>query len=82
VQDDLAREYEGTGLGLSIVSGLVDLHGGALNAQSEPGRGTTMTVLLPLNGPLTKTTQTVHPLKREPVAPEFPEWHEEKRHAQ
>jgi two-component system, cell cycle sensor histidine kinase DivJ len=44
----------GAGLGLSIVSGLVDLHGGALEASSEPGKGTRMAVRLPLDcaGPL------------------------------
>lgn len=57
-QDGLARQYEGTGLGLSIVKGLVDLHGGTLAAVSTPGIGTTVTVLLPLNGPATKSTDT------------------------
>jgi cell cycle sensor histidine kinase DivJ len=37
----------GAGLGLSIVKGLVDLHGGALEASSEPGKGTRMVVRLP-----------------------------------
>jgi two-component system, cell cycle sensor histidine kinase DivJ len=37
------------GLGLSIVKGLVDLHGGALDAESRPGNGTRMTVRLPVD---------------------------------
>ncbi|WP_404405549.1 ATP-binding protein [Pelagibacterium halotolerans] len=50
-QGGLSRRYEGTGLGLSIVKGLVGLHDGQLHVTSEPGIGTTVTVLLPLDGP-------------------------------
>lgn len=83
-QDGLARHYEGTGLGLSIVKGLVDLHGGALRAMSEIGVGTTMTVLLPINGPATKLadTATVLPLHREPAPAPKTSWQNEKRKAQ
>ena len=83
-QDGLARRYEGTGLGLSIVKGLVDLHQGTLRATSSPGEGTTMTVLLPLNGPATKTAET-HEVtaitSREPAVAPTVEWQDEKRRA-
>lgn len=83
-QEGLSRQYEGTGLGLSIVKGLVDLHGGTLRAMSEIGAGTTITVLLPINGPETKPGETadiVH-LHREPLASTTPSWQNEKRKAQ
>lgn len=40
----------GTGLGLAIVKSLVELHAGDMSLDSEPGRGTRVTVRLPRNG--------------------------------
>lgn len=83
-QDGLNRQYEGTGLGLSIVKGLAELHGGTLRAMSEIGAGTTMTVLLPINGPATKIEDTVAviPLHREQMTAPNTSWQNEKRKAQ
>jgi signal transduction histidine kinase len=38
---------KGTGLGLSVSYGIVQQHGGSLEVQSEEGKGTTFTILLP-----------------------------------
>jgi PAS domain S-box-containing protein len=42
-----SRRHEGTGLGLPLTKALVELHGGTLELESEPGRGTTVTVRFP-----------------------------------
>jgi PAS domain S-box-containing protein len=43
----LSRKYEGTGLGLSLVYRLVELLGGSISVESEVGKGSRFTVLLP-----------------------------------
>ncbi len=37
----------GTGLGLSISYGIIEAHGGEMTVSSQPGVGTTFTILLP-----------------------------------
>jgi two-component system heavy metal sensor histidine kinase CusS len=42
-----SRSSEGVGLGLSLVKSIMDLHGGTAQIESEPGRGTTVTLNFP-----------------------------------
>jgi heavy metal sensor kinase len=46
-----ASPEKGLGLGLSFVAWIVRAHGGTVDVQSEPGKGTQFIVRLPLSGP-------------------------------
>jgi signal transduction histidine kinase/DNA-binding response OmpR family regulator len=48
VEGARGRTHEGSGIGLALVQEVARLHGGAVAAESEPGRGSTFTVSIPL----------------------------------
>lgn len=63
IDSALARKYEGTGLGLAMVKRLTELHGGRVTLESQPGKGSTFSVLLPARRAPTQITlsnQTSH----------------------
>jgi PAS domain S-box-containing protein len=47
VEGSSGRSFEGTGIGLALVQELVKLHGGAIWAESAPGRGSAFHIALP-----------------------------------
>jgi two-component system phosphate regulon sensor histidine kinase PhoR len=50
-----ARQTGGTGLGLAIVRHVAEAHGGTVRVDSELGRGSTFTVVVPVAGPPSPT---------------------------
>jgi two-component system cell cycle sensor histidine kinase PleC len=48
IESQLSKTQQGSGLGLALTKSLVELHGGALSMESEPGDGTTVSFVLPV----------------------------------
>jgi two-component system cell cycle sensor histidine kinase PleC len=51
VEGQHSKTTQGTGLGLALTKSLIELHGGELSMESEPGRGTTVSFDLPIRRP-------------------------------
>jgi CheY-like chemotaxis protein len=75
LDSSLSRQHEGTGLGLALVRRLTELHGGSVSVESELGRGSCFTIVLPYPS---------EPALAEPAtgAAEHPGSHEARRQAQ
>jgi signal transduction histidine kinase len=58
----------GHGIGLSVAHGIISRHSGQMSAESEPGKGTTITITLPVGGkPRTAREKTGEPVEARPA---------------
>ena len=55
LESGASRRYEGTGLGLALTRRIVELQGGTIGVESELGKGSTFTVVLPVTTGKVKT---------------------------
>ncbi|WP_437680408.1 sensor histidine kinase [Sorangium sp. So ce131] len=68
VDDLLARQQDGSGLGLSIVKHVIRAHRGKILVDSEPGKGSTFTLVVPLRS-ASRTTAEQRATSPRPARP-------------
>ncbi len=51
VESQHAKTQQGTGLGLALSKSLLEMHGGVLELESQPGQGTTASFVIPMRQP-------------------------------
>lgn len=68
------RSVEGTGIGLSLVRGLVELQHGTMQIDSEPDRGTTVTIRVPRSAGGTPVDHAPAALDDNPYVVEAGQW--------
>ncbi len=68
VDSSRSRSGGGAGLGLAIVEHVAQSHSGRVTVESEPGKGSTFTIWLPIETPAENTAANVTPLKMSTLA--------------
>ena len=62
LEGDIDRRYEGTGLGLALCKSLIELQGGSVGVESEPGKGSRFWLRLPRRGIAAPAALSARPL--------------------
>ncbi len=62
-REALARQIRGSGLGLNLVQRIAEAHGGRVKVASDPGKGSTFTLVLPAAPP--RVSGTISPTARD-----------------
>jgi signal transduction histidine kinase len=70
-ENSLVHETKGSGLGLALVQHIMQAHGGSVEIESAPGKGSTFILVLPMGSKLTRTVAiSDHQSARERATPE------------
>ncbi len=65
IDGSITRQYDGLGLGLAVAKAVAEAHGGSIEVESEPGRGSCFTLKIPaLTAPIEPVAVQPKPRRR------------------